>query len=75
MKIKKEILQAFMTKYDISVATLADELNVEVSEIEKLLSGQSVDEITARKFICYFGVDEARELVDWQAMGKPKPRN
>lgn len=40
MKIKKELLQAFLDKYNISAAILAREMGVAVAEIEKLLDGE-----------------------------------
>lgn len=73
MKIKKEIIRAFMNKYHISAQTLAEEIHVDLAEIEKLLDGKSVDENTARKFIYYFGVDEVMDAIDWEAMGKKRP--
>ncbi|MCM1404369.1 MAG: hypothetical protein NC133_02610 [Prevotella sp.] len=73
MKIKKQILQSFLSKYDISEELLADELNVELSEVKKLLNHESVQEATARKFIYYFGTDEIIDLIDWDAMGKKRP--
>ena len=73
MKTKKELLQAFMDKYNISAAILAREMGVAVAEIEKLLDGEAVNEETARKFIYYFGADEAVKMIDWAAIGKEKP--
>lgn len=73
MKIKKELLQAFMGKYNISAAILAREMGVAVAEVEKLLDGEAVNEETARKFIYYFGADEAVKMIDWAAIGKEKP--
>lgn len=64
MKIKKELLQAFLDKYGITAAILAREMGVAVAEVEKLLGGTAVDEETARRFIYYFGADEAVKMID-----------
>ena len=73
MKIKKELLQAFLDKYGITAALLAREMHVDEKEIKTLLEGGAVDEETARKFIYYFGADEAVKMIDWAAIGKPVP--
>ena len=73
MKIKKELLQAFLDKYGITAAILAREMGVTVAEVEKLLSGTAVNEETARRFIYYFGADEAVKMVDWAEIGKQNP--
>ena len=73
MKIKKELLQAFLDKYAITAALLAREMGVAVAEVEKLLSGTAVGEETARRFIYYFGADEAVKMIDWAAIGKENP--
>ena len=73
MKIKKEQLQAFLDKYAITAALLAREMGVAVAEVEKLLSGTAVSEETARRFIYYFGADNAAEYIDWAAIGKQNP--
>ena len=73
MKIKKELLQAFLDKYKITAAILAREMLVDEKEIKKLLCGDAVNEATARRFIYYFGVDEAVKMIDWAAIGKINP--
>lgn len=73
MKVKAELLQAFMQKYELSAALLAREMGVAVAEVEKLLSGTAVSEETARRFIYYFGADEAVKMIDWAAIGKENP--
>ena len=73
MKVKTELLQAFMQKYELSAAILAREMGVTVAEVEKLLSGTAVGEETARRFIYYFGADEAVKMIDWAAIGKQNP--
>ena len=73
MKIRKELLQAFLDKYGITVAILAREMHTDEQEIKTLLDGGAVNEATARKFIYYFGADEAVKMIDWAAMGKQIP--
>ena len=73
MKVKTELLQAFMQKYELSAAILAREMGVTVGEVEKLLGGTAVSEETARRFIYYFGADEAVKMIDWAAIGKQNP--
>ena len=73
MKVKTELLQAFMQKYELSAAILAREMGVAVGEVEKLLGGTAVKEETARRFIYYFGADEAVKMIDWAAIGKQNP--
>ena len=38
MKVKTELLQAFLDKYGITAAILAREMGVTVAEVEKLLA-------------------------------------
>ena len=73
MKVKTELLQAFMQKYELSAAILAREMGVTVGEVEKLLCGTAVNEETARRFIYYFGADNAAEYIDWAAIGRQNP--
>ena len=68
-----ELLQAFMQKNELSAAILAREMGVAVAEVEKLLGGTAVNEETARRFIYYFGADNAAEYIDWAAIGKQNP--
>lgn len=73
MKVKKELLQAFLDKYKITAALLARDMGLKAADIETLLRGEAVNEATARRFIYYFGADEAVKMIDWAAMGKEKP--
>lgn len=58
-----------------SYAILAREMGVTVAEVEKLLNGETVGEETARRFVYYFGADEAVKMIDWAAIGKENPLN
>lgn len=73
MKVKTELLQAFLDKYNITAAILAREMGLTVADIETLLRGEAVNEAIARRFIYYFGADEAVKMIDWSAIGKEKP--
>lgn len=73
MIIRKELLQAFLDKYGITAAMLAREIGIDEREIQTLLDGGAVNEVTARKFIYYFGADEAIKMIDWAALGKEIP--
>ena len=73
MKIRKELLQAFLDKYGITAAILARDMHIDEQEIKTLLEGGAVNEATARKFIYYFGANEAVKMIDWAAMGKQVP--
>lgn len=73
MIVKKELLQAFLDKYGITAEILAREMHVDIQEIQTLLNGGAVNEATARKFIYYFGADEAMKMIDWAALGKAIP--
>ena len=54
---------------------MAREMGVTVAEVEKLLNGETVGEETARRFVYYFGADEAVKMIDWAAIGKENPLN
>ncbi len=73
MKIRKELLQAFLDKYGITAVMLAREMGVDENEIKTLLNGGAVNEATARRFIYHLGADEAGKLIDWAAIGKQNP--
>ena len=73
MKVKRETVQAFLDKYGITAAMLARDMDVDEREIQTLLSGGAINEATARKFVYYFGADEAVKMVDWAAIGKKNP--
>ena len=73
MKIRKELMQAFLDKYGRTAAILAREMHTDEQEIKTLLDGGAVNAATARKFIYYFGADEAVKMIDWAAMGKQIP--
>ena len=73
MKIKTELLQNYLDEHELSAAILARNMGVNTAEVEKLLGGIAVNEETARRFIYYFGADNAAEYIDWAAIGKQNP--
>ena len=73
MIVKKEKLQAYLDKQEMTAATLARETGVDENEIKTLLDGGAVNEATARRFIYHLGADEAGKLIDWAAIGKQNP--
>lgn len=73
MKIKTNLLQAFLDKYKITSEILAQDMGVKETEVETLLSGEAVDRKTAERFINYLGADEAAKMIDWDAIGKVNP--
>ena len=73
MKIKKELLQDYLDEQEITATILARNMGINAAEVEKLLSGIAVNEETARRFIYYFGADNAAEYIDWAAIGKQNP--
>lgn len=73
MKVKTELLQDYLNEQELTAAILARNMGVNTAEVEKLLSGKAVNEETARRFIYYFGADNAAEYIDWAAIGKQNP--
>lgn len=73
MKVKPILLQEYLDQTEMSAEKLSNALDVDVSEVEKLLSGEAVSKKTALEFIEYFGADKAQELIDWDAIGKQNP--
>ena len=73
MKIKKELLQDYLDEQEITATILARNMGINAAEVEKLLNGETVDENTARRFIYYFGADNAAKFIDWAAIGKQNP--
>ncbi len=73
MLIKKELLQHYLSEQKMTAAILARNMGVTAAEIEQLLNGLAVGEETARRFIYYFGADDAAKFIDWAAIGKQNP--
>ncbi len=73
MKVKTKLLQAFLDKYKITAAILARDMGLKTADIETLLRGEAVNEAIARRFIYYFGADEAVKMINWAELGKQSP--
>jgi len=73
MKINEKKLRQILDDYVMSGAELARDMGVDVSEVEKMLNGETVGKSTAKKFIAYFGATKAGRLFDWDALGKNNP--
>lgn len=73
MKIKMAKFNEYLSINKMTVQSFAQEAEIEVSEIERLLNGDAVGENTARKFILYLGADTAQGFIDWKAIGKVNP--
>jgi len=70
MKVKKKLLRRLLDDYVMSAAEFARDMDVDVSEVEKMLNGEKVGERTARRFIAYVGPIEAERLIDFGIDGK-----
>lgn len=73
MKIKTKLLLAYLDERKLSVSDLANEMKIDVTELERLLNGEAADKKIARRFIYHFGASKARRFVDWEAIGKKDP--
>ena len=73
MKIKPDELQKELQKLKMKPQDLADDLEVDVKEIEKLLNGEAVEYRTACLFVDYWGANLASQMIDWQTMGIENP--
>ncbi len=73
MKVRKERLQNYLDEHGITAAELARDMGVNEKDMETLLRGEAVNEAIARRFIYYFGADEAVKMIDWAAIGKQNP--
>ncbi len=73
MIVKKEKLQEYLDKHGLTRAEFAKRLGVDVSEVDKMLSGENVDYPTAKRFIYYMKAHRAQHLIDWQQIGVENP--
>lgn len=73
MKIKGKLLSRLLEKHGLTAADFARDVEIDVSEVDKMLNGEAVGERTARKFIYYVGPIEADRLIDWAGMNKKSP--
>lgn len=73
MIVKKEKLQAYLNERGLSQKKFAAKLGVDVTEVEKMLSGEAVGYDTAKKFIYFMRADRAQHYIDWSAIGEENP--
>lgn len=73
MIVKKEKLQAYLDERKLTRADFAKKLGVEVTEVDKMLSGEPVGYDTGKRFIYYLKAHRAQHLVDWKAIGVKNP--
>lgn len=73
MIVKGKKLSKLLQERKITREAFADKLGVEVSEVDKMLSGEAVGYETARKFVYFLTANCAQNYIDWQAMGKKNP--
>jgi|GEM_PF-1595348 len=73
MKVKRHLLIGFLKKNKMTQAELARKIGISTTEVNNMLDGKAVDINTARKFIHFFGADEAQRMIDWETIGKKNP--
>jgi len=73
MKIKVEVLRAFLEKHNLTIEDFAQKSKMGVLEVEKLLNGEEIEIAPARKFIYFLGAYKAQKFVDWKAIDKKNP--
>ena len=73
MIANKEKLRSFLQAKKLSEQDFANLLDVDISEVEKLLTGIPVELDTARKFIRFFKAELAQHYIDWETMNIKNP--
>lgn len=73
MVIKKEKLRTYLDKQCISKEEFAEELGVEISEVDKMLNGENVGYETSKKFIYYMKATRAQKFINWKETGVKNP--
>lgn len=73
MIVKKEKLQTYLDKRGFTRTAFAAQLGVDITEVDKMLSGEAVGYDTAKKFICHMKADRAQHYIDWSAIGADNP--
>lgn len=73
MIVKKEKLQAYLDKRGFTRIEFAARLGIALSEVDKMLSGETVGCDTAKKFIYFMKADRAQHYIDWSAIGTDNP--
>ena len=73
MLVKKEKLAHFLEVKNLTKEKFAAILDVEVSEVEKMLNGEPVGLYTSRRFIHFFKAEVAQHYIDWETMNIKNP--
>lgn len=73
MIVKGKKLSKLLQERKLTPQAFADKLGVDISEVDKMLSGVAVGYETAKKFVYFLTANCAQYYIDWQAMGKKNP--
>jgi len=73
MIVKTKLLQDYLHKKGITREDLIEDFEVCSNEVDKLINGARVCKKTTRAFIEFVGVDEAQDMIDWQALACVNP--
>lgn len=73
MIVKQDKLKHFLEAKNITNSDFARKLDVEESEVDKMLIGMPVGIYTARKFIRFFKAEIAQRYIDWERMNIKNP--
>lgn len=73
MYIYEDRLRKFLSNQNWSAQRFADELGVELSEVEKMLNGEYIGVDTSRKFIMYFKLPIVLTYIDFEKTGVENP--
>lgn len=73
MYVIVEKVLRFLRNNNMTVEEFAQELDVPVIEVRKMLGGSKVRYRTASNFINYFQADVAQHLIDWEKLGIKNP--
>ncbi len=75
MIVKKEKLRKYLDKQQISKEEFAKELDVDISEVDKMLNGERIGYETSKKFIYYMKAARAQKFINWKETGVKNPLN
>ena len=73
MLVRKEKLKRFLETKNLSKEKFAAILDVETTEVDKMLNGEPVGLYTSRRFIRFFKAEVAQHYIDWKAMNIENP--
>ncbi len=73
MYLYADKVKMFLKQQGWTPERFAEELDVEVSEVEKMLNGEYLDVDTARKFVMFFKVPLVLGYVDFTKCGVKNP--